>query len=37
MNLLVRTATVFKTVAFVRSAIPPFGGQPKHDRHENAL
>ena len=29
--------TVFKTVAFVHSAIPPYGGQPRHYRHENAL
>jgi len=33
----VRSITVFKTVAFVHSAIPPVGGQPKHYRHENAL
>ena len=29
--------TVFKTVAFVHSAIPPYGGQPRHYRHETAL
>ena len=29
--------TVFKTVAFVHSAIPPLSGQPEHYRHENAL
>ena len=33
----VRSTTVFKTVAFVRSAIPPYGGQPDHYRRENAL
>ena len=29
--------TVFKTVAFVHSAIPPYGGQPRHYRRESAL
>ncbi len=29
--------TVFKTVAFVHSAIPPYGGQSEHYRHEKAL
>ena len=33
----VRSTTVFKTVAFVHSAIPPYGGQPEHYRRENAL
>jgi hypothetical protein len=30
------SATVFKTVAFVHSAISPYGSQPRHYRHENA-
>ena len=33
----VAATTVFKTVAFVHSAIPPYGGQPGHYRHENAV
>ena len=32
-----RSTTVFKTLAFVHSAIPLYGGQPEHYRHENAL
>ena len=33
----VRSTTVFKTVAFVHSAIPPYGGQLRQYRYENAL
>ena len=32
-----RSTTVLKTFAFVHSAISPYGGQPEHYRHENAL
>ena len=33
----VRSTTVFKTFAFVHSAISPYGGQPEYYRHENTL
>ena len=33
----VRNTTVFTTVAFVHSAIPPYGGQPRHYRNDKAL